>query len=66
MYFSFTKFNHPYIDTQTLIWIFDQSSGHNMFPEDALLAFHINVTTSRKQPGMHPGILPDGPTAAVW
>ena len=47
-------------DEYNLCWIFDQSSGHNAFAADALVASRMNVKPGGKQPVMHPGQLPDG------
>lgn len=56
----FNKFKCLYREQYNLVWIFDQSSGHNAFPEDALVASHMNVNPGGKQPVMHPGRLPSG------
>lgn len=47
-------------DKNNLVSIFDQSSGHNCFPDDALVAKRMNVHPGGKQPKMHPGRLPNG------
>ena len=47
-------------DQYDLVWIFDHSSGHQAYSEDALVASLMNVKPGGKQPKMHPGRLPDG------
>ena len=47
-------------DQYNLCWIFDQSSGHNAFADDALVASRMNVRPGGKQPVMRPGRLPNG------
>ena len=42
------------------MWIFDQSSGHNCYSDDTLVAKRMNVHPGGKQPRMHPGHLPNG------
>lgn len=60
IYTSLTESTHFYREQYNLVWIFDQSSGHNAFSEDALVASHMNVKPGGKQPAMHPGRLPNG------
>ena len=47
-------------DQYNLCWIFEQSSGHNVFADHALVASQMNVKPGGKQPMMHPGTLPGG------
>ena len=42
------------------MWIFDQSSGHNGFAPDALVASRMNVNPGGKQPKMHDTVKPNG------
>ena len=49
-----------YREQYNLVRIFDQSSGHNAFPEYTLVASHMNVNPDGKQPVMHQGRLPNG------
>ena len=42
------------------MWIFDQSSGHNGFASDALVASRMNVKPGGKQPIMHDTVKPNG------
>ena len=47
-------------DQYNLCWIFDQSSGHHAFADDAQVASRMNVKPGWKQPMMRPGTLPSG------
>ena len=47
-------------DKNNLVWIFDQSSGHNCYSDDALVAKRMSIHPGGKQPRMHPGRLPNG------
>ena len=40
-------------DTHSKVWLFDQSSGHTAFREDALNVNRMNVSTGGAQPRMH-------------
>ena len=55
-------YSHFYTLAQrpNMCFIFDQSSGHNVFADDALVDSSMNVNPGRKQPVMHPGQLPNG------
>jgi hypothetical protein len=34
-------------ETHTVLWVFDRSSGHNAYNEDALIASRMNVTRGK-------------------
>lgn len=42
------------------MWISDQSSGHNRFAPDALVANRMNVNPGGKQPKLHDTATPNG------
>lgn len=50
----------PLRETHTLVWIFDQSSGHNRFADNALVASRMNVYPGGQQPIMRDGLKPNG------
>ena len=59
---------HTCRDKNNLVWIIDQSSGHNCYSDEALVAKRMNVHLGGKQPRMHPGRLPNGapPMMVDW
>ena len=53
------QFKYPR-EKYDLVWIFDHSSGHQAYNDNALVATRMNVKPGGNQPVMRDGSLPNG------
>lgn len=75
MYGKGRSIKHPRTEGYRLYWIFDHSSCHAAYPQDALNASHMNVKPGGAQPIMHDNdyngklqqmVLPGGTPKGLW